>query len=75
VKPVPQDLGACVLRFGTAVAPNPPNAARWSRKRRLTESSQPCGISPTGLRSPRTNARLAHYTAMAADPFYGATVT
>ena len=39
------------------ILPTPPHS---SRKRRLTESSQPSGISPTGLRSPRTNARLAH---------------
>ena len=37
-----------------------PTNRHSSRNRRLTESSQPSGISPTGFRSPRTNARPAH---------------
>jgi len=37
-----------------------PTNRHSSRKRRQPESSQPSGISPTGLRSPRTNARHAH---------------
>ena len=37
-----------------------PTIPHSSRNRRLTESSQPSGISPPGFRSPRANARPAH---------------